>query len=362
MTDRRFPGVSKYQDRHGTWRWRARAKGKPQKALPGPYGSPEFIRAWEEWANDAPASRVSSRTLPGTISALLSAYYQSPEFNYELADTTRKAYRATLERFRAKNGDKPYTAITRANIVAIRDKLRPDPSNIMLRALRHMSRYAVDRGVFQSDPTAGLRKIKIKTDGIHTWSLEEVARFEAFHPVGTKPRLAMALLLYTAQRRSDVVQMGRQLEIDGGCALRLRQRKTGEWLVLPIVAPLRQILEAGPTGAMNYLETAHGKPFSSAGFGNWFAKQCSAAGLKGCSAHGLRKAAATRLAMAGATAHEIQSITGHRTLSEVQRYTRGVDQKRLAEGVAGALAGTDAGQVVGDPLPGSPIKPVKSAQ
>ena len=49
-----------------------------------------------------------------------------------------------------------------------------------------------------------------------------------------------------------------------------------------------------------------------------------------CSAHGLRKAAARRLAEAGCTMHEIAAITGHASLSEVQRYTKAADQKRLA--------------------------------
>jgi integrase len=55
------------------------------------------------------------------------------------------------------------------------------------------------------------------------------------------------------------------------------------------------------------------------------------AGLPHCSAHGLRKAAARRLAEAGCTAHEIAAITGHASLAELVRYTRAVDQRRLAE-------------------------------
>jgi hypothetical protein len=44
----------------------------------------------------------------------------------------------------------------------------------------------------------------------------------------------------------------------------------------------------------------------------------------------LRKAACRRLAEAGCTRHEIAAISGHRTLKEVERYTRAVDQARLA--------------------------------
>jgi integrase len=78
------------------------------------------------------------------------------------------------------------------------------------------------------------------------------------------------------------------------------------------------------------LTTQFGKPFTSAGFGNWFREQCDAARLNHCSAHGLGKAAAWRLAEAGCSAHEIAAITGHASLREIVRYTKAADQKRLA--------------------------------
>ena len=74
---------------------------------------------------------------------------------------------------------------------------------------------------------------------------------------------------------------------------------------------------------MTFLTTQFGKPFTAAGFGNWFLEQRNDAGLPHCSAHGLRKAAARRLAEAGCTEHEIAAITGHASLREVARYTKG---------------------------------------
>jgi integrase len=81
---------------------------------------------------------------------------------------------------------------------------------------------------------------------------------------------------------------------------------------------------------MTFLTTSQGRPFTSAGFGNWFRDRCNEAGLPQCSAHGLRKAAATRLANAGCSSDQIRAITGHRSLSEVAHYTRSADQQRLA--------------------------------
>ncbi len=82
---------------------------------------------------------------------------------------------------------------------------------------------------------------------------------------------------------------------------------------------------------MAFLVTAQGKPFTAAGFGNWFREVCDSIGLPQCSAHGLRKAAARRLAEAGATPHEIMAVTGHESLREVERYCREAGKQRLAD-------------------------------
>jgi len=143
----------------------------------------------------------------------------------------------------------------------------------------------------------------------------------------------LALLLYTAQRRSDIVLIGRQHIRDGW--LTLTQRKyhvrNPATLSIPVIPELRDAIEKSPTGNPTLLVTEYGKPFTAAGFGNWFRDRCNEAGLRHCSAHGLRKAAATRLAEAGCSAREIMAITGHRSLAELQRYIDAADQKTLAK-------------------------------
>jgi Phage integrase family len=92
-----------------------------------------------------------------------------------------------------------------------------------------------------------------------------------------------------------------------------------------------EIIDATPTiGAKTFLVTHFGKPYTAPGFGNWFRELCDAAGCQEVSAHGLRKATARRLAEIGCTAHQIAAITGHASLSEVQRYTKAADRKRMA--------------------------------
>ena len=125
------------------------------------------------------------------------------------------------------------------------------------------------------------------------------------------------LLLFTAQRRSDVIRMGRRHIRNG--VLQVRQAKTGAVLDVPVHPDLRAIIEATPGERLTFLTTKTGKPYS----GNDFSEQ-----FRTCSAHGLRKAACRRLAEAGCSANEIAAISGRATLSEVQRYTKAADQAR----------------------------------
>jgi integrase len=174
---------------------------------------------------------------------------------------------------------------------------------------------------------------------VHPETEEERRRFEECHPIGTKARLSYALLLFTGQRRSDVVMLGRQ-HIHNG-KLRFTQQKNKSrkpvTLELPILPELQRVLDASPVGDLTFLVPEHRKPFTNESFGNWFRLKCNEAGLRECSAHGLRKAAATIAAENGATAHELMSIFGWVTLKEADRYTRPVERRRLAERAMGRL-------------------------
>jgi integrase len=95
---------------------------------------------------------------------------------------------------------------------------------------------------------------------------------------------------------------------------------------------LREIIDATPTvGVKTFLVTHLGKPYTGNGFGNFFGEIRNAAGCFDISAHGGRKATARRLAEMGCSANQIAAITGHKSLSEVQRYTKAADRKRMAE-------------------------------
>src|SRR5262245_6138080 len=122
---------------------------------------------------------------------------------------------------------------------------QPGAALNFLVALRGLMRHAINVGLRADDPTVGVRGPKFKSAGFYSWSEEDIAAFEAKHPIGSRARLALALLLYTAQRRADVIKLGRQHIRDG--LLHIRQSKTGKPLAIPIHPALRTVLDATPS-------------------------------------------------------------------------------------------------------------------
>jgi integrase len=330
MTRIKLNFVHEYRDRHGKLRRYFRKPGFKRIALPGLPGSDEFMTAYQLALAGQPA-RIeigAGRTKPGTVNAAIVGYYTSLAFR-SLAPGTQKMRRAILERFREAHGEKRIALLPHEFIARTLGKRSPFAARNWLKTLRGLLQFAVSEGFRADDPTQGVKLPRIKSDGVHTWTETEIAQYQEKHPLGTRARLALALLLYTAQRRGDVVGMGRQHVRDG--AITVRQQKTGATLEIPIHTELRKVLDATPSEHLTYLVTEHGNAFTAAGFGNWFRDRCNEAGLsKECSAHGLRKAACRRLAEAGCTAHQIAAISGHASLREVERYTKAADQARLA--------------------------------
>ena len=319
--------VQAFIDRNGKSRFYLRRPGFKSVPLPGLPWSPQFMEVYEAALSGQPSQIGASRTKPGTITAAIIGYYYDQSF-LALAPSTQRSLRGILERFRAEHGDKRIALLQRQHIITLLKSKKRFAARDWLKAIRALMKYAIEFGLRADNPARGVKLPNQKTDGYHSWTDAEIEQFEAYHVPGTRARLALSLLLYTGQRRGDVIRMGRQ-HIRAGVVY-VRQQKTGTELAIPIHATLQAIITETPANHLTLLTTQTGKPFSAAGFGNWFRDRCNEAGLSHCSAHGLRKAAARRLAEAGCTMHEIAAITGHASLSEVQRYTRAADQARLA--------------------------------
>lgn len=324
--------VSKARDRYKVVRLRFR-KGLFSTYLKSPFPSDEFEAEYQAALRSekmAYGEIGKARTKAGSMAALVVSYYGSPEF-LGTASSTQSTYRGICEKIRNDHGDKLVRDLRRQHVKAMLGKMSATPAaaNNYLKILRVLMRHALDAEMIARDPTQGVKGYGQKSDGFHTWTEAEIATYEARHPIGTKPRLAMALMLYTGQRRGDAVKLGWKHVTEN--RISVRQEKTGTPLAIKMHASLVEALQMAPEGKATFLLTAYGKPFTSAGFGNWFRERCDEAGLTHCTSHGLRKAAARRLAEAGNSVNMIAAVTGHLSLKEVERYTRAADQEKMAD-------------------------------
>jgi integrase/recombinase XerD len=328
-------------DRHGKARFYVRLPGHSKVRIRGVPYSLEFMAAYH--AALAGKSQAPPRiAVKGSFRHLCQLYFASFDFR-QLDPATQTWRRRTLEAISQQYGEQPVAKLEGWHIRRIVEERADVPSAAKkrLRALQALFKWAVANNEALRNPARDVAPIRYVEGGHHTWTLDEVEAFEARHPLGTKARLAMALLLYTACRREDVVRLGPQ-NIQNN-RIRYTQAKNEHrnpvHINVPVHPDLAAAIEAAPSGHLTFLVTALGKPFTPAGFGNWFRDRCNEAGLKHCSAHGLRKAAAARLAEHGATPHEIMAVTGHRTLEEVERYryTREAGRAGLADAAIAKL-------------------------
>jgi len=322
--------VQAWVDREGRAHHYFRRREFPRVPLKGLPWSPSFMAEYAKAMSGARTAIGAGRVKPGSVAAVVAEYFDSQQFFGSKSAGTQRMRRGILERFRAAYGERPMALLPAEWIEALLDSKPPHAARSWLVTLRSLCQFALKRRYLRVDPTANIKQRAIKGDGFHTWTEEEIAQFEAHHPIGTKPHLALALLLYTGQRRSDVVRMGRQHIRNG--ALTVKQQKTGTELPpIPVHPHLQAVLDATPSEHLTFLVTATGKPYGGNALSAQFRKWCDGAGLpKRCKPHGLRKAACRRLAEDGCSEREIMAISGHVTSKEIARYTKAADLARLA--------------------------------
>jgi hypothetical protein len=224
--------VQGFVDHNGHARFYFRRTGFKRVPLPGLPWSPTFMKAYEAAMADQPPPPMIVAPKPakqGSLAALAASYLASAAY-LSMKPATRRAYNLVIEKL-CKSTDKNGTALgtlsaatlRREHVLALMTTRAENPTvaNQLRKVLRALMQHAVEIGMRPDDPTRDVKAMRVKSNGFHSWADAEIAQFEARHPVGTKARLALALLLYTGQRRSDVVTMGRQ-HIDKNDAIHLR--------------------------------------------------------------------------------------------------------------------------------------------
>lgn len=332
------PYVSVFVDRHGKERFRFRRNGY-STYLPHP--SDKTYRAAYDEANLKALGSIpiTPRAKPGSVSDLLPRFYQSIGFTQSSADW-QKTRRRVLESFRSEYGDDPVSAFRPKDIDAIvrqRFAKRKEGTRTvggshaakrLLEQLELLFDFAVRQEWRADNPAKLAEQVKHKGKGFHEWTEEEIAQFRGFWPLGTKPRLALELVLWTGKRRSDA---HRAAPPKNG-RIAFVAKKTDKKQDLPVAPQLQAAIDAMPAvGLTALLVTEYGKPFSIGGFGNWFRDKCDRAGLPQCSLHGLRKALARRAADREVSQQGLKALGQWSGDREVAVYVAGANQKRLAE-------------------------------
>jgi integrase len=351
---RRYRFVVQDRDRHGNVRTYLRRAGQPKVRLQETPGTDAFDAEYRA-ALDAPvaaappAKRAAGK--PGSLDALIVAYYGSSEFTRQLAPRSQRVRRLILEAFRdakgkdgLRHGDRAAAGLPAAFLERLKDERAetPEAFNSLLKALRACYAAGIRLGQVAANPAAAVRYLTGgNPDGWHTWTAAEIAQFLEAHPLGTKPALALSILFWLGVRRSDAVQLGPQHVRDGE-RVEFRPtkgaRKKPRTLRLPYPPELQAALAATPHGRLTWLVTEHGQPYTADGFGNAFRRWCRDAGLPHCGPHGLRKARAVDRAHAGATEREMMAAFGWASAKMPALYTRLADDGRLAAAAFGRVS------------------------
>jgi integrase len=344
--------VTSFRDRHGKTRLRFRRKGYPSHYFVAPLGTEEFRTEYRlcELSAPQPAGKCAA---PGTIGDLVAQYFV-PVTRLGPTPTTQAKVRAIIDNFRLEHGHRVVAEVKFNHIDAIiaakREKVMKNGRMVggdeaarkLRKELTRLFDFAIKLEMRTTNPVAQSDKVRVapgkKSLGFHTWTEAEIAQYRSHHKVGSKARLAMELMLWTGQRRIDAIRMGRQHIKDG--RIEFAQSKTGTGLKIPVAPQLLEAIVAMPAdpNRPSFLVTEYGKPFSNAGFGNWFRAQCDAADLPQCTAHGLRKAVMRRMAELHMGNQSLKSVSGHKGDSEVATYTREVDQMAMADTAMAALS------------------------
>lgn len=348
-----LPYLCKDPDRHGNDRLYVRRNGKRIRIKEQP-GTPAFTRAYnaalERLEAKGPGAVALTTHAKGTLGWLGAQYFASKKDFLKLAKESQRARRNCLEECFAEHradddpdpmGNCPLKYLSVQKVRRLVD-LKADQPGAAANRRKHLSAlcaWGVEHNHLTTNPARDVKPVQKAKGGYYTWTVADVEQFLDRFRLGTKARLAMALLLFTGARRQDMVTFGRQ-HVRGGWIRYVPMKtlyKRRDVSQKPFLPVLEQIIAGSPCGSMTFLETAQGKPFTAAGFGNWFRDRCDEAGLPKCSAHGLKKAGATLAAENGATASQLMAMFDWSTISQAEVYTRAADRKRMAGEAMGLI-------------------------
>lgn len=338
----RYANVTVDPDRHGKLRARFRKSGhKPMymRTLPDQPGFEAEYKALQK----GEAIEIV-RHPAGSVHDLCVRFYESGDFKGKGTAETRARRRGIIESFRELTGNDKVSDFSFEHIEAIlfaRTEKRLVGKRVvggqvaarnLRKQIRRLFAFAVKLKWIPTNPVDEAEKIgKARLTGYYTWTEADIALYQKRHPIGTKARLALEIILWTGQRRGDARLFGPRHIVRGKINFTAGKTKADLWL--PVARDLRAAIDACPSvGITSFVVTDYGQPFTRDGWGNKMREWCDQADLPKCTSHGLRKAISRRMAQARLTDAQMMSVGGWKNSTEVRTYTEAADQEELAEG------------------------------
>jgi len=350
MTRPNWPHLEREVSRHGKVCWYVRVGHGARVRMRAAIGTPEYRLEYEETVSallkgGKPKAKGNAKgPSAGTLNWLWEQYGKSSAWG-SLSQSTKKQRENIMKHVLASAGGIPVEHITKAIVLAGRESRQKTPSqaNNYLNCLRSLFAWAVENDFMPANPTDGVKNLsRPKSGGFPEWTEEDVAKFEAHWPLGTRQRLAFAVHLHTGLRRGDAVRLGRQHFKKG--VIHIVAEKNDAQLTIPVHPGLVEAIKACPSTGLHILENAYGKPWGSKeSYGNTFHEWALAAGVveegEPKNSHGIRKCAATRVAEAGASELEMMALFGWTDPAMARVYTKSANAVRLARQAASKVDG-----------------------
>jgi len=276
---------------------------------------------------DPQAERKAKRAVP-TYSAFMEEYY----FPYvrPRKRTAQKDEELFRLRLRRAFGDQKLNQITRHQIQAFHTAVRaeglsPASCDHYLKLLRHSLNLAVDWGMLDRNPAAGVKQFNEDNKIERYLNEEELKRLlKVLHTNKNRTVCQIVLFLLATGARLNEALSARWENVD-------RERRV--WRI-PIADSKSRHMRSVPLGdsaiaVLDQLDTAGkyehlfinrktGKPYTTI-YKTWESIRAEA-GLPRLRLHDLRHSAASYMAQAGVSLYVIQQVLGHSNPSVTQRY------------------------------------------
>lgn len=268
---------------------------------------------------------------PIPFSQLATRFHEYAKVNWRAYEENKNVITYAEREF----GDLPLPELVSWRIEQWKSKLRqnhkPGTVNVYLATLKNMLFRAVEWGLLKSNPASSVKAIKLGDQRARYLTLDEVKRLLEACGDCSWLRSYVILALNTGLRRSEMLSLGRNQNIDleRGIIV-IRQQKTQRIKTIPLNDSARKaILDQSESS----LTDDRLFPVSNSALSIAFEEALKRAKITDFRVHDLRHSFASHLLMAGSDLATVSRLMGHTNLAMTMRYAH-LSQRHEADAVA----------------------------